>query len=174
MKTMITIGLLLVSHLVFQQKNNRSPFLQELNKLLTVKHDYEKFKALAKDALERHVRLRDSSYRVYVAQVEKIKNRSSEYIKHIDRELQNPELDKKSLFFYSYPNSLTSSFDPNKYKISRRDFYRVVKHTLLERDAKLLPETLDDIPIPVRRDYYRHFKLQTEKDFSTEESEKSK
>jgi len=169
MKTILSVGLLLLYLPVFSQKNSVDSFSRELNRLLTAKHDYEKFKEFAKKTPDRYVRLRDSCYRSYVNQVDKIKNRSSEYIKYIDSELQDPSLDKESLFFYSYPNPLLASFDFNKYKISKRDFYRVIKHTLLERDARILPETLDDIPFPVRRDYYRPFKLQTEKDFFTEE-----
>jgi len=160
MKTIITIGLLLVSLQAFPQKNNVDSLSRDLGWLLKEKLDYEKFKKIAEGRLERYGHLRDSSYIAYLARINKIKRSSAQYIKYIDGRLQNPELDKE-LLLYNYVDPLLSFFDPNEYTISLRDFYRVIKHTLLERNAKVLPETLDDIPFPVRRDYIE-FKSQTQ------------
>jgi len=151
----------LVSHLAFSQKNNADSLSRELDRLLSAKEQYEKFKGLAEKRSERYTHLRDSSYREYIARINKIKRSSAQYMKYIDGELQNPELDKKLRLFYSYAN-MSLPIDPNEYTISRRDFYRVIKHTLLEGNAKILPETLDDIPFPIKRDYYK-FKSQTQK-----------
>jgi len=168
MKTLITIGLLLASQLAFSQRNSLDSLLSmEIGRLMKAKNQYEMFKARAGKGTEgRYTHSRDSSYRAYLAQIRKIKKSSAQYINYIDRELQNLELDKK-LFFYSYPNPIMSVFDRNEYMISKWDFYRAIKY-LLERDARALPETLDDFPFPIKRDHYRPFKLQTEKDFFTE------
>jgi len=93
---------------------------------------------------------------------------------YIDRELRKPKPDKAKLLLYSYKDPLLSVFDRNEYMISKWDFYRAIKY-LLERDARALPETLDDFPFPIKRDHYESFKLQREEDFFTERPpEKSK
>lgn len=172
MKTMMTIGLLLVFQLTFSQKRSLDSFSLELGRLITAKHHYERFREYATEKPERYTRSRDSSFNAYIAQINKIKNNSVQYIKYIEREIRKPEL-ANELLFYNYVEQLLP-FDPNEYTISKRDLYKVIKYTLLERDNKILPETLNDIPFFIKRDYQKPFKLQQKEDYFKRETEKYK
>jgi|GEM_PF-1215273 len=134
----------------------------ELSQLVYKKVEYEKFETFAKRNASRFSAKRDSAYAVYLAQIKKIKQNPAQYLKYINERTQQPET-KKERTFYSYFNTALP-FDPNEYSISKYDLYRVIKRSLLEENAAELPETLDDISIPIKRGYYPNFKLQRTED----------
>ncbi|WP_257670373.1 hypothetical protein [Parapedobacter tibetensis] len=140
MKSIVIIVLFSISHTGFSQIYDNDSMSMTLSQLVSYKVDYEKFKRDAELNPERYSKSRDSVYAAYIAQCNKIKSKPDQYLRYIDSALQRTELSEEHLF-YNFVN-MTIQFDANKYLISKRDLYLVIKYSLLVQNEDVLPEFL--------------------------------
>lgn len=103
MKSELSIFLLLISLQSFSQKNTTDSIARDLNRLIYAKIDYEKFKSFAESNPSRHSDTRDSSYKKYINQVNKIKRHPKVYLTYINAAIRKPEL-AEELMFYNHIN----------------------------------------------------------------------
>src|SRR3546814_390778 len=109
MKSALLIFLLLISLLSFSAQNTTDSLAINLNRLIYAKIDYEKFKSFAESNPSCHSDTRDSSYKKYINQVNKIKSRPEVYLRYINAAVRKPELGEE-LMFYNHINT-TMPFD---------------------------------------------------------------
>lgn len=166
MKNYIIILLLAISQCTFAQEKWSQETEVLINRIIHAKVNYEQYRSFSEKRPQQYATKRDSCYHIYTESIKSLKNDPKTSIGHIDYVISQPKGPKDFNVHYSYTSerNIGLPYDRNKFTISKKDLYRVIKYYLFTQNADSLPELLDDVTIPIKRDHHPPFKLQTIED----------
>ena len=156
-KIILVILISFISSLGYSQGNDRGPY-SKFQCLISLKRDYERLQYLSRNyPLDSITLIANFTYERYKAQVAEIKKNPGIYLKYIREELKYKDtsnLNLRVLYkFLNFSDPSVMNYKTPYHYIRKRDFFKVIKYSLFDKDEDLLPEDFFELPVIDIDDY---------------------